>query len=167
MRRLLLAVNILIAIVVLAAAVAFCWVFYRALPQTSGTIETQVSQPVDVGSDRLGVPHIKARTFDDAWFAQGYVTAEERMFQMDGLRRLAGGELAELVGPAALDSSLYSRRWRRRRVAEQIYTQMPAEDKRSMAAYARGVNAYIESHHGRYGFRVRRAGIRSATMDGG
>jgi penicillin amidase len=152
MRRILFAVNVLIAIVIVAAAAVFYWVFWRALPQTSGTIETFVSQPVEVNRDKLGVPHIKARTLDDAWFVQGYTTAEDRMFQMDGLRRLAAGDLSEIVGPATFESDLETRRMRTRRVAEEIYARMPQADKAVMQAYARGVNAYIETHHGRYGF---------------
>ncbi len=152
MRRLLFAVNILIAIVIFAAAAVFYWFFYRALPATAGSVQVPVSQPVRVDRDALGVPHIKAKTLDDAWFVQGYTTAEDRMFQMDGLRRLAAGELSEIVGIAALESDRESRSMRMRRVAEQIYVQMPAGDKAAMAAYTRGVNAYIESHRGRYGF---------------
>lgn len=151
-RRLLLAVNVLIALVCIVLIAVWYWVFYRALPQTSGTIETYVGQPVQVDRDQLGVPHIKAKTTEDAWFAQGYTTAEDRMFQMDALRRLAAGELSEVVGAVALESDRDSRRLRMRRSAELIYARMPEADKAEMAAYARGVNAYIESHHGRYGF---------------
>ena len=151
MHRLLFVVNVLIAITLVAAAAAFYWFLYRALPKTSGTIETFVTQPVEVDRDSLGVPHIKARTMTDAWFVEGYTTAEDRMFQMDGLRRLAAGELSAILGPSALDSDRESRRLRMRRVAEQIYANMPESDKADIAAYARGVNAYIESHRGRYG----------------
>ncbi len=151
MRRILFVVNTLIAIALVAAAAIFYWVFYRALPKTSGTIATLVSQPVEVERDRLGVPHIKAHTIDDAWFVEGYTAAEDRMFQMDGLRRLAAGDLSEIVGPSALDSDREARRLRMRRIADQIYTEMSEADKSAMEAYARGVNAYIESHRGRYG----------------
>lgn len=151
MRRILFAVNVLLAIAFVAAAAGFYWFLYRALPKTSGTIETSVSQPVEVDRDGLGVPHIKARTLDDAWFVEGYTTAEDRMFQMDGLRRLAAGELSAIIGPSALETDRESRRYRLRRVAEQIYTDMAESDKSAMQAYARGVNAYIESHRGRYG----------------
>src|SRR6185437_7655605 len=65
--------------------------------------------------------------------------------------RLAAGELSEVFGPAGLESDRDARRLRTRRIAEQIYATMSAADKAAMAAYARGVNAYIESHHGRYG----------------
>ncbi len=151
MRRILFVVNVLIAIALIAAGAVFYWFFYRALPQTSGTIETLVSQPVEVERDGLGVPHIKARSIEDAWFVEGYTTAEDRMFQMDGLRRLAAGELSEIVGPSALESDREARRLRMRRIAEQIYVEMPAAEKSAMEAYGRGVNAYIESHRGRYG----------------
>lgn len=156
MRRILRIVNVLIAIVCVIAAVVFYWVFYRPLPKTSGSLTTLVTQPVDVTRDDLGIPHIKAKTLDDALFVQGYVTAEDRMFQMDAMRRLAAGELSEVLGPATLDSDRESRRLHLRRTAELIYAALPAADKAAMEAYARGVNAYIESHHGalggRYGF---------------
>jgi penicillin amidase len=144
-------VNILLGLAFVAAAVGFYWYLYRALPRTSGTIETYVSQPVVVERDGLGVPHIKARTQEDVWFVEGYTTAEDRMFQMDGLRRLAAGELSAIIGPSALETDRESRRFRMRRIAEQIYTGMSPSDKSAMQAYARGVNAYIESHRGRYG----------------
>jgi len=150
-RRILQAVNILIAIALIAAGVVFYWVFYRALPQTSGTIQTLVSQPVEVGRDNLGVPHIKARTLEDAIFVQGYTVAEDRMWQMDSLRRLSAGELSEIVGVAGLESDRESRHLRLRRTAEQIYVNLTEPDKKIFAAYARGVNAFIESHRGRYG----------------
>jgi penicillin amidase len=151
-RRLLLVVNVFIGIALVAAAAIFYWVFYRALPRTSGTIRTFVSQPVEVERDKLGVPHIEARSLDDAWFAQGYVTAQDRMWQMDTLRRAAAGDLAEIVGMPGLESDREARRMRMRRIAEVIYTETPAADKAVMEAYARGVNAYIESQRGRYGF---------------
>lgn len=151
MRRILLVVNVLIAIAVIAAGVAFYWIFWRALPQTSGTIETRVTQPVEVDRDGLGVPHIRAKNLEDALFVQGYATAEDRMWQMDTLRRLATGELSEIIGVATLESDREIRAFRLRRVAELIYARLSPEDKATFAAYARGVNAFIESHHGRYG----------------
>jgi penicillin amidase len=151
-RRILRVVNILIAFVCVVAAAGFYWVFYRALPAGSGSVTAPVTQEVEVRRDGLGIPHIKARTLDDALAVQGYVTAEDRMFQMDAMRRLGAGELSEVLGAVALDSDRDARRLRLRRVAEQIYATMPQADKAAMAAYARGVNAYIESHRGRYGF---------------
>jgi penicillin amidase len=157
-RRLLIGINILIAIAIVAAAVGYYWYFVRPLPQTSGEIRTLVSQPVEVVRDGLAAPHIRAQSIEDAFYVQGYVTAEDRMFQMDALRRLSAGELSEVVGPAALESDLESRRLRLRRLAEEIYTRLPAAEHAHMAAYARGVNAYIESHRGRYGFEFEALG---------
>src|SRR5947199_108088 len=96
--RLLKYINRLIAIVLVAALVVVYWYGYRPLPKTSGTIETHVSQNVTVTRDAQGTPHIAAGSLDDVLFAQGYVTAQDRLWQMDSLRRLAGGELAEIVG---------------------------------------------------------------------
>ena len=95
------------------------------MPQTSGTIETQVAQPVEVNYDRLGVPHIKAQNLDDLWFVQGFTTAEDRMFQMDGLRRLAAGTLSEIIGPSTLASDIEARRMRMRRIAQQVWQSRP------------------------------------------
>ena len=106
---------------------------------------------MEVGRDSLGVPHIKAQTLEDAIFVQGYTVAEDRMWQMDSLRRLSAGELSEIVGAAGLESDRESRRLRLRRIAEQIYVNLAEPDKKIFAAYARGVNAFIESHRGRYG----------------
>ena len=155
MRRILFVVNALIAIAVIAAGAIFYWVFYRSLPQASGTIATQVSQPVEVTRDALGVPHIKAKTLEDALYAEGYVTAEDRMWQMDTLRRLSAGELSEIIGVAGLETDRESRTLRLRRLAEQIYTQLSPADRAAFASYARGVNGYIESHHDRYGMEFR------------
>src|SRR6185295_1065642 len=98
--------------------------------------------------DRLGTPHIAAGSLADALFAQGYTTAQDRLWQMDSLRRLAAGELAEVVGVAALESDREARNLRLRRLAEDGQRAMPASDRAAMAAYARGVNAFIETHRG-------------------
>ena len=165
MRRILFAVNILIAIAIAAGLGAYYQVFWRALPQTSGTLETRVSQPVRVDRDALGVPHIHAKTLDDAWFTQGFTSAEDRMFQMDGLRRTAAGDLAEILGPAALDSDREARRFRMRRIAEAAYLALGDEDRKALQAYARGVNAYIESRAGKAGGRFdRRYGMEFALL---
>ena len=96
--------------------------------------------------DALGVPHISAASWEDAIFLQGYVTAQDRMWQMDALRRLAAGELAEVVGPSALEQDQESRRLRLSRIAEAQAKNLTPETKAIFAAYARGVNYYLETH---------------------
>jgi len=144
--RVLRYLNIAIGIVLLAAAGAVYWFAYRVLPQTSGTVTAPVSGRVTIARDALGVPHISAASEDDAYFAQGYVTAQDRLFQMDGLRRLAAGDLSEIVGKAALELDRDSRRLRMRRIAESAYASLPPQDRAPLAAYARGVNYFIQTH---------------------
>ena len=73
---------------------ALYWIAYRPLAQTSGQILAPVSARATVVRDALGVPHISAANWEDAIFLQGYVTAQDRLWQMDALRRLAAGELS-------------------------------------------------------------------------
>jgi penicillin amidase len=112
-----------------------------------------VSAEISIDRDGLGVPHIHASNLDDVLFAQGYVTASERMWQMDSLRRLSAGDLSEIVGPMALASDRESRRLRIRRLAEEIYPALPPADRAAFVAYARGVNHYIATRRGNYSTR--------------
>lgn len=144
--RLLKYINTLIAAAIVLALAVVYWYVYRPLPQTSGAIEAFVSRPVTIARDGLGTPHIAAESLEDALFGQGYATAQDRLWQMDSLRRLAAGELSEIVGSVALESDRESRGLRLRRLAEDSTRTMPVPDRAAMAAYARGVNAFIETH---------------------
>ena len=146
------ALNIVIAFVLAAALAATYWFFWRPLPAISGRLEAPVTQKVTVARDHLGVPSIHADNESDLLFAQGYVTADERMWQMDGLRRFSSGELAEIIGPAGLELDREARKLRMRHIAESIYTELQPSDKAQFAAYTRGVNYYLETHKGRYSF---------------
>lgn len=138
--------NILIAMVAAAVLAALYWYVWRPLPQRSGRIDAPVGAAVNVVFDRLGEPHIRAGSFDDALFAQGYIAAQDRLWQMDALRRYAAGDLAEVLGPALLETDRESRGLRMRRTAEEAYVTMPASDRAAFAAYTRGVNYFISSH---------------------
>ncbi len=150
MNRFLKIINTLIALVVLLVLAIVYWFAWRPLPQTSGTLPARVGHKVTATRDRLGVPHIRAETQEDALFVQGYVCAQDRLWQMDGLRRFAGGSLAEVLGPAALEADRETRRLRMRRIAESAYVTLPPADRAALAAYTRGVNLFIETHAGRY-----------------
>jgi penicillin G amidase len=138
--------NILIGIVLIAVLGIVYWFFWRPLPKTSGEVSAPISARVTVTRDSLGVPDITALNEEDLFFTQGFTTAQDRLWQMDGLRRFAAGDLAEIVGPGALESDRESRRLRMRRIAEDAYVTMPAKDRAQFAAYARGVNHFIETH---------------------
>lgn len=144
MNRALRYVNAVIGIALIAALAALYWYAWRPMPQTSGTVTADVSREVMVGRDALGVPHIRASSIEDALFAQGYVTAQDRLWQMDAIRRAASGELAEVLGAGAVDSDRESRSLRIRRASEQHAATLSAADKAHLAAYARGVNELID-----------------------
>jgi penicillin amidase len=146
---LLRAINLSIAVLLVALLGAVYWFAWRPLPETSGEIAAPVSAKATVARDALGVPHIESATWEDAIFLQGYATAQDRMWQMDALRRLAAGELAEVVGKSALESDQDARRLRLAQIADDAERTMPDADRAVLAAYARGVNDYLETHRGR------------------
>jgi len=129
------------------------WFYYEAracLPQVDGRIEVVgLSAPVSVIRDAQGVPHIRATSPHDLLFAQGYVTAQDRLWQMDALRRAAFGELAEIVGPAALEHDRQQRLLLVRSTAERARDALPAATREEFQDYAQGVNAFISSHRDR------------------
>jgi penicillin amidase len=139
-------INIAVLLVLAVAVSVVYWYAWRPLAKTSGTLDAPITNTVSVTFDTLGVPHIRASNAEDAFFAQGYCTAQERIFQIDLLRRYNAGELAEIFGPQALESDRESRRLRLRRIAENAYMTMPTVDKAAFAAYARGVNHYLTTH---------------------
>jgi len=132
-----------------AALAALWWFTWRVLPPVTGEIATGVRAAVKVTRDGEHVPHIQAASVEDALFAQGYVTAQERMFQMDYIRRQAAGELAEVFGSKALQSDMEMRRLRMRRSAVAHAQGLAAPERKWLAAYARGVNRYLEENRGR------------------
>lgn len=146
---LLRAINLSIAVLLVALLVAVYWFAWRPLPETSGEMAAPVSAKATIARDALGVPHIESATWEDAIFLQGYATAQDRMWQMDALRRLAAGELAEVVGKSALESDQDARRLRLAQIADDAERTMPDADRAVLAAYARGVNYYLETHRGR------------------
>ena len=141
-------VNILIAILLVASVVLVYSYVWRPLPQHSGAITAPIQAPATVTFDTHGEPHIKAASVEDALFLQGYVTAQDRLWQMDGLRRFSGGTLSEILGPGFVETDTESRKLRMRRIAEDAYVTMPAADRTAFAAYARGVNHFIATHRG-------------------
>lgn len=149
LNRVLKYINYLIAAGVIALLGAVYWFGYRVLPQTSGWSAAPVSAAVTIRRDGQGVPHIEARSLDDVFFAQGYAVAQDRLFQMEMGRRLAAGELAEVVGARAVESDLEARRLRMRRLASMHAASLPPADRAPVAAYARGVNHFIDTHRDR------------------
>jgi penicillin G amidase len=117
----------------------------RSLPLTSGEISLPgLNAPVTVVRDSFGVPHIQAQNEHDLFLAQGYVQAQDRLFQMDLSRRQASGRLSEVIGEAAVDRDKYFRTLGLRRAAEASYNQYSVQGKNTLNWFAEGVNLYIQ-----------------------
>jgi penicillin amidase len=144
--RILKFINLSIAVLLLLSLIAAYWVAYRPLAQVSGQITAPISAQASIARDALGIPHITAANWEDAVFLQGYATAQDRLWQMDALRRLAAGELSEVIGVSTLELDREARRLRMRRMAEEHVRTLPPADRAVLAAYARGVNHFIETH---------------------
>ena len=147
------AIRVVVALLALALLVflAFDVWFYRAvraaLPQVDGTVVLAgLSQPVTVTRDWLGVPTITAATLDDLFFAQGYVIAQERLWQMDMTRRFASGDLAAILGPDFVEVDREQRILGLRQAAEKAVALLDPAQRAQFQAYANGVNAYIAGH---------------------
>lgn len=111
--------------------------------QASKLVLTGLKDVVTVRRDSRGIPYIEAKNDSDLYFAQGYVMAGDRMWQMDLMRRLARGETAELFGNATIEED---KRWRRfgfAEIARQSIAQLSPALRSALDDYARGVNAYI------------------------
>jgi len=118
-----------------------------ALPVLDGDLNVAgLSAPVTVRRDAHGVPHIEAATQDDLFIAQGYVTAQDRLWQMDASRRNANGELAEVLGSSLLKHDKAQRVQQFRLTARRIYANLPAADRARLDDYASGVNLFIAQH---------------------
>ena len=145
MKRLL---TVLVLLVVLLAAGAG-WYVYSKQPTRTGMVELQHLQgPVTVRYDERGVPHIRAENEPDLYRALGYVHAQDRLFQMEVLRRLARGELAEVLGPKLLDTDKLMRSLRIRERAETYFASLDQQSPAfiAMQAYLDGINQYQDSH---------------------
>jgi penicillin amidase len=133
--------------VLVLIALIFCailWIVRSPFPRTTGTLSARGLQAdVEILRDRYGVPHIRAQGMHDLYFAQGYVTAQDRFWQMDFWRRIGAGRLSEIFGASTLGTDMYLRTVGFRRIAEQEYRQLDPETKSVFDAYAEGVNAFL------------------------
>jgi penicillin amidase len=138
----------LVLVLLAAGAVAYAYFIARAaLPQLDGNLRVKgLSEAVKVTRDSYGVPTIEAATLDDLFLAQGYVTAQDRLWQMDLMRRIGAGELSEILGGDTLKIDREQRILGLRAAAKKSLQMASARDRSYFEAYARGVNAFMETH---------------------
>src|SRR5580700_525130 len=142
---------LLILILLVAGALAYAYfAAVSALPQLDGRLQVKgLSAAVKVTRDSHGVPAIEAATLEDLFLAQGYVTAQDRLWQMDVMRRFASGELSEILGEDTLKLDREQRILGLRAAAKKGLETASPRDRSFLEAYARGVNAYIAMHRDR------------------
>jgi len=137
----------IVAILGISVGAVAWWFVYRPLPQLDGSISLPgLQQEVTVDRDRWGVPHIRAASVEDLAEAQGYVMAQDRLWQMDLLRRAARGQLSEILGPRTLEIDKDFRTLGFGRAADREATLLEPEARKIIDAYARGVNQFIDQH---------------------
>ncbi|WP_458761607.1 penicillin acylase family protein [Cupriavidus basilensis] len=149
LKRLTWLVLTLAVLLLVCAFGAYVWYRQASQPQTAGTLKLPgLRESVSIVRDRHAVPHIKAANAQDAYFALGFVHAQDRLWQLQMSKRIVSGRLAEILGPSALDTDRFLRTLGVRRNAEAILAQSSAETRAMLQAYADGVNAYIDGRKG-------------------
>jgi penicillin amidase len=148
-KRTILAALTLI-IVLPAAVIGSGWLWLRSgLPQLDGAVTLPgLTSPVEIATDRNAVPHIFARSQQDAYFALGYVHARDRMWQMDLNRRIGAGRLSELIGSAGLRYDRLMRVLGFQASAEASLQALAPEVRQALDSYSVGVNAWLGSRDG-------------------
>ncbi len=116
------------------------------LPDLTGTLDLSgLDGSVVVYRDRWGIPHVRASSRHDAFFAQGFVTAQDRLWHMDWDRRRALGRWAEVAGPGGVEQDRLMRRFRLGASARADFDAVAPETRSMLTRYAQGVNAFIDS----------------------
>ena len=121
----------------------------RSFPQVDGNIQVQgLDAAVDVYRDQAGVAHIYASSAHDLFFAQGYVHAQERFWQMDAWRHIGSGTLSEMFGQDQVETDAFLRTLGWKQTAEAEWEGLGQDSRDILVAYAEGVNAYLNDHSG-------------------
>src|SRR5207237_419961 len=127
----------IVFLLVASLVVSVLILIYRPLPTIEGDIRLLgIDQRVEVLRDSYGVPHIYAKTVHDLFYMQGYVTAQDRLFQMDLYRRAGSGRLAEVLGEPALEADRQMRTFGFARVAAQELALVREDTRAGLQAYA-------------------------------
>lgn len=145
----------LVALVAILIALGIAGVYYwpqaveASFPQIDGQITLPgLDAPVDIYRDSMGVPHIYASTEHDLFFAQGYVHAQDRFWQMDFWRHQGAGRISELLGAATLDADKFINTLGWERIAKQELADTDPATIAMLESYSAGVNAYLADHQG-------------------
>ena len=148
MKTLKTIVWILVAVIIVAGIGVYGYL-KSTLPEYDGELSASgLSDTVEIVRDSYGMPHIYAETDHDAYFALGYAVAQDRLFQMDIFRRAFRGRLSEILGEGALGADTLFLTVTADNPIDELYEQYPPEVRDAMAAFADGVNCYLETRNG-------------------
>ena len=138
---------VVLALLVLVPLGGYFWL-RTSLPLTNGTVRvTGVDGAIEIVRDDAGVPHIFAATDHDAFFALGYVHAQDRLWQMEMNRRIGAGRLSEILGDATLSIDKFQRTMGYYRVAQGDLEGIEPRSRQALEAYAAGVNQWLSEGH--------------------
>lgn len=144
---LLRALGLVVAAALLALAAFAAYAVRAPLPKTDGTLRVGgLRAEAIIRRDERGIPHISARSDYDAYFAEGFACAQDRLWQMDTLRRRAEGTLSEVVGPVTIELDRYVRTLGLAASSRSDYARLRPRERALLVAYAAGVNAAALTH---------------------
>lgn len=147
-RVLIWVVAVVVALALIAGGLGV-WAVQRSFPQANGTVTVAgLDAEATVYRDARGIPTITAESSEDLFFAQGFVHAQDRFWEMDFRRHLTSARLSELFGESQLGTDTFLRTLGWHRTAEQEVAELPAETRSYYEAYAAGVNAYLAERQG-------------------
>ncbi|MBC7876940.1 MAG: penicillin acylase family protein [Anaerolineales bacterium] len=150
--------SILVGILILALVAGAGGMYYfksylpntvapKSFPQIDGEIKVDgLEGTVDIYRDAMGIPHIYATTSHDLFFAQGYVHAQDRFWQMDAWQHIGSGRLSEMFGAGQVETDAFLRTLGWRQTAEAEWDGLGSESRAILQAYTDGVNAYLKDH---------------------
>ncbi|MBM4421373.1 MAG: penicillin acylase family protein, partial [Chloroflexi bacterium] len=140
----------LVLVAVLTATAGAVTVVSQALPAYDGEVRMgDLERRAEVVRDKWGVPHVYAESAHDLFFLQGFVTAQDRLFQLDFNRRVAYGRLAEVLGEPVLETDRYLRTIGLGRLARSLASALDPESRTATDAFAKGVNRFVTDHRDR------------------
>jgi penicillin G amidase len=147
--RVLIVIGLVVVLLLGGVALFAVHTVRASFPQTAGEIAVPgLSAPVTVIRNGLGVPDIYADSINDLFFAQGYVHAQDRFWEMDVRRHITAGRLSEMFGKSQVSTDAFIRTLGWRRIAEQEVAMLSDRSRTILDAYAKGVNAYLRDHSG-------------------
>jgi penicillin amidase len=148
-RRIVVVIAMVLAALLVGLSTFTLVTVRKSFPDTTGEVRLDgLHGTVEIKRDGYGIPQIFADDPADLFFAQGYVQAQDRFYEMDFRRHVTAGRLSELVGKSGLETDELVRTLGWRRVAEQEYEELGAGTRSLLDAYARGVNSYIDGKSG-------------------